>query len=105
MQEKIYAMSKLGSTSILSMHKETYNPTQSDLTNLKRTYRDGTDATRLRADHAAHRAHASIDVVIQDELGDLSGLSTPCFPTHHQDTVRVDQLDQLLRMKSWKQQR
>lgn len=69
------------------------------------TYRDGTDATRLRADHTTHGANASVDVVIQDELGNLSGLSTPSFPAHHQHTVRVDKLNQLLGTERWKQMR
>ena len=71
----------------------------------KTTYRDGADATRLCADHATHRADASVDVVVEDELGDLGGLPAARFPAHHQDTVRVDQLHQLLRTERWKQVR
>lgn len=51
--------------------------------NNQEPHRDGADATRLRADHATRRAHASVDVVVEDELSDLSGLSTPGLPANH----------------------
>lgn len=60
------------------------------------TYWNGTDAARLRADDATHRTQSPVDVVVQDELGDLSGLPTPRLPAHHQHLVRVDEPDQLL---------
>lgn len=64
--------------------------------NAETAYRDGADATRLRANHAAHRAHAALDVVIQDELSHLGGFSAARFAAHHQHLVGVDQPDQLL---------
>ncbi len=87
------------STSSIYTWHHTFQSSQTRKT--KSTYRDSTDATRLCADHTTHRAHASIDIIIKDELGDLSGLSAPCFSTHHQDTVRVDQLHKFLRTERW----
>lgn len=61
-----------------------------------RAYRDGADAARLRAHNTTQRAHAPVDVVIQDELGHLSGFPTPGLPAHHQNPVGVYEFHQIL---------
>ena len=61
------------------------------------TYGDGTDSSRLGAHHPAERAHSAGDVVVQDELGDLGGLSTARLPAHHHYAAGADQVHQLLR--------
>lgn len=74
-------------------------PLQSNDRRLKqKTHWDGADAARLSADHPTHGAQPAADMVIKDELGDLSGFSTPRFPADHNHTVWVDQLCQLLKM-------
>lgn len=62
----------------------------------RKTHRDGADAARLGADHPTHGAQAATDVVIEDELGDLSGFSAARFPADHNHAVSVDHCDQLL---------
>lgn len=86
-------------------YAHTYSGTvKSEKKKLESTYWDGTDPTRLRANHSAHWAHATVDMVIKNKLGNLCGLSTSCLPTHNHDTVRVDQLHQLLRTEGWEAQ-
>lgn len=65
----------------------------------RKTHRDGADAARLSADHPANGAQPATDVVVEDELGDLSGFSAPRFPADHNHAVRIDQRYQLLKME------
>lgn len=62
------------------------DPTQRQAIKTK-THRDGADATRLSADHPTHGAQPAVDMVVQDELSDLGGFPTPCFPADHNHAV------------------
>ena len=56
-----------GKGKCISHPPSAYTHTHSDTVSsekLERTYRDGTDPTRLRANHTAHRAHATVDMVV-----------------------------------------
>lgn len=63
----------------------------------KAAHGDGADSAGLGTNYPAEGAHVPLDVVVQDELGHLSGLPTASLPTHHHYLAGLDELDQLLR--------